>query len=464
MNATRRVLAVMTVVGLVALAGCGRSGKSASGDSGGSTQASGSGSFGSMKNVCGKGKGTNTASDRGVTANSIDLGVISDAGFTGTPGLNQELWDASDVFVKWCNAQGGIYGRQLKANHLDAALTQFKQQVLVACQSDFSLVGGGGVFDDTGQEARLGCLMPNFPGFLTSGKARGSALQWQQLPSPNDQLNIGLERWLTAKFPSSIDSVGYLTANVPTTIVTVNQLREAGKTLGWKETVNQQYAALGEATWIPVATKLKNSGVKGVVFVGEPTVLAKLEAAMTAIDYKPTWIFASGNTYDKAFISAVGSQVVNTYVPINNYPFEQAIKKVAGSEAMQQYLALFQQYLPNGKAQTLLGVDAFAAWLLFAQGANTCGNTLTRKCIYNAMQKVTSFDGGGITAPANPASQQTTACYGVVQATPTGFVLQDVQPTAGVFNCDKGNVLTLTGDYGHGVTLADVGKSLSQLP
>ena len=87
----------------------------------------------------------------------------------------------------------------------------------------------------------------------------------------------------------------------------------------------------------------------------------------------------------------MGSQIINTYVPINNYPFEQAIKKVAGSEAMQQYLALFQQYLPNGKAQTLLGVDAFAAWLLFAQGANVCGNNLTRKCMYTAMQKVTSF-------------------------------------------------------------------------
>jgi hypothetical protein len=201
-----------------------------------------------------------------------------------------------------------------------------------------------------------------------------------------------------------------------------------------------------------------------VVFVGEPTVLAKLEAAMTAIDYKPTWIFASGNTYDQGFIKAAGSQIVNTYVPINNYPFENAIKKVAGSEAMQQYLALFKQYLPNGKAQTLLGVDAFAAWLLFAEGANTCGNNLTRKCMYTAMQKVTTFNGGGITAPANPASQQTTACYGVVQATPTGFVLQDVQANSGVFNCDKGNVLTLKNDYGHGVSLADVGKSLSQLP
>ena len=185
---------------------------------------------------------------------------------------------------------------------------------------------------------------------------------------------------------------------------------------------------------------------------------------MQAIDYKPTWIFASGNIYDQEFIKTTGSQIVNTYVPLNNYPFEEAVKKAAGSEAMQQYLALFQKYLPSGKAQTLLGVDAFAAWLLFAQGANMCGNNLTRKCLYNAMQKVTSFDGGGLTAPANPASGQTTQCYAVSQATPTGFVMQDVNPNKGIYNCDPSNVFHLTGDYGHGVTLTDVGKTLGQLP
>ena len=55
MNAGKRGLVVIAVVGFLALAGCGRSSNKAtsSNNSGGSTQAPGSGSFGSMKDVCG---------------------------------------------------------------------------------------------------------------------------------------------------------------------------------------------------------------------------------------------------------------------------------------------------------------------------------------------------------------------------------------------------------------------------
>ena len=35
-----------------------------------------------------------------MTDDSIQVGTISDPGFTGRPGLNQELFDASEVFAK----------------------------------------------------------------------------------------------------------------------------------------------------------------------------------------------------------------------------------------------------------------------------------------------------------------------------------------------------------------------------
>jgi hypothetical protein len=36
---------------------------------------------------------------------------MADPGATVSPGLDQELFDASTAFTKWCNAQGGILGR-----------------------------------------------------------------------------------------------------------------------------------------------------------------------------------------------------------------------------------------------------------------------------------------------------------------------------------------------------------------
>ena len=37
-------------------------------------------------------------------------------------------------------------------------------------------------------------------------------------------------------------------------------------------------------------------------------------------------------------------------------------------------------------------------------------------------------------------------------------------PETNGFNCEKANVVALTGDYGTGTKLSDVGKSLSDLP
>ncbi len=150
---------VLVVLALVSVA-CSRSKNDTATVLGNSTTSSSGTSsdvFGSMKDpVCGKAPAgeTNKATGLGVTANQIEVGTISDVGFSGAPGLNQELWDASDVFTKWCNSLGGINGRLLKIDKLDAAIFNYRQKIVQACASDFSLVGGGGVFDSTGQKTR----------------------------------------------------------------------------------------------------------------------------------------------------------------------------------------------------------------------------------------------------------------------------------------------------------------------
>ena len=242
-----RVLAVAAVAGLLALAGCSRSSGGNStplANSPSTTPASGGASadFGTLKGICGPAVGTNQATGRGVTANSIDLGVISDAGYPGRPGLNQELWDGSDVFVKWCNSFGGINGRKLIGTHLDAAVTQYQHQILEACASDFALVGGGGVLDDTGEPARVKCLLPSFPGFLLTPTARASDLKWQSTPAPLDAINVGTFRYLKDKYPAASSNVGFLTANLAATVVVSKQVKEAASKIGLTPgTYDQQF-------------------------------------------------------------------------------------------------------------------------------------------------------------------------------------------------------------------------------
>ncbi len=68
-------------------------------------------------------------------------------------------------------------------------------------------------------------------------------------------------------------------------------------------------------------------------------------------------------------------------------------------------------------------------------------------------------------APSNPSQPNVaSACYTMVQATTTTWTIVDLgQPKGDVYNCDAANVVPLHGNYGKGVTLADVGKSMSDL-
>jgi len=85
------------------------------------------------------------------------------------------------------------------------------------------------------------------------------------------------------------------------------------------------------------------------------------------------------------------------------------------------------------------------------------------KCMYDQMQKITKFTAGGLVGQSEIATQATTQCWTGVVAIPGGFKVLSVQPNQSVFNCDPSNVATLTGNYGKGETLADVGKSLNDL-
>jgi hypothetical protein len=469
---TRQVAAIALVVVLVALSACSRDQTTVTGTTttaaGGGASASGApanGQFGTLTTpVCGKAPAgeTNTASAQGVTADSITIGTISDPGFTGAPGLNQELFDASQVFTDWCNSLGGINGRTIKLNKRDAALFDYKARVLEACASDFALVGGGGVLDDTGQNDRLSCLLPDFPGFVVTPKARGADLQVQALPFPLGSINAGQFRYLAAQFPDSINSVGYLTANVATTIGNKNQYQDAATTLGFKTIYDEQYNAVGEASWVPFAQAIKDKGVKGLYYVGEPTNLGKLIAAFAQIDYKLDWVAGAGNEYDQSLVDSAGAALDtnNVYSATAVTPFLAADKV----PAIAQYAELFAKYLPKGKSQAALGLNSFTSWLLWAQSAQACGADLTRKCLLDQGLSVTSWNGGGIQATSNPSTHdQPPVCISLQKATSSGFSLIDWQSQDGVFNCDADNIVELTGSYGQAATLADVGKTVSEV-
>lgn len=458
-----RWLAVATVV-VTAVAACGRSdGPSATGG-----RSSGSAStvaappgpveagFGTLAHVCGPGSPA-SAPAQGVTADSVKIGVFSDAGAQFRPGLNQELFDVATVFSRWCNDHGGIGGRRVVVDDHDAGLFNVKARMLEACRDDFYLVGGGAVFDQDGVVPRLQCLLPEVPAYVVSDQARGADLSTPGNPNPLGVMNIGALRYLDRKFPADTAHVALLTGDVNTTKAVAGQLRDAAtQHLGWKLVYDDVYPAAGVADWTPYAQKLRDTNAKGLIWVGEPESLAKLLGALGDIGYRLDFVRTDVNHYDQNLIATAGPALANApvFVQTGLHPFEGA----AASTPTGQYLAAFDRYLPQGKRRTGLAVAAWSSWLLFAEAARQCGDGLTRRCVYDAAKRVTGWTGGGLHAPTGEP------CYTIEEATPKGFVpVKDLRPTDGIFNCDAANVIRIPVPAGAVVTLADVGKSLSDL-
>jgi ABC-type branched-subunit amino acid transport system substrate-binding protein len=205
---------------------------------------------------------------------------------------------------------------------------------------------------------------------------------------------------------------------------------------------------------------LSSNGVEGLIWIGEPENLAKLVVAMNNIGYQPQFIRTDANHYDEKVIDQAGAALKdNIFIRSVFFPFEDAEE----GNATQQYLDAFEEYLPDGKNRTYLGLQAWSAWLLFAQAAKECGDDLTRKCVYDNAKKITSWTGGGLHAVTDPSSGTAPRCFAIEVATADGFELADVNANEGIFRCDANGIYELEGDYGEGVTLEDVGLSQSDL-
>jgi ABC-type branched-subunit amino acid transport system substrate-binding protein len=453
-----RWLAVLALVAIVA--SCGRSDDNASpedetpSDSSAPTESSAPadapGNFGDLEGVCGPAEGENTAdSDTGVTADSVQVSVFSDPGFAGRPGLNQELFDSADAFVAWCNEAGGIHGREIELKKRDAKLTEFQQRIIEACQEgDFMMVGGGAVFDDTGQRERLECGLPNVPGYVVTAQAADADLTYQPVPNPVDKLSIGDYRFLDEEFPDSTSKIAIVTGSIPTTVTVAKRNEEAIKDLGWTVVHQDQYNPQGETTWRPFAEAIKSRGVKGLVWIGEPVNLANLMKALDDIGYQLDFVRTDANHYDPLLISEGGPAVEGAYVRSVFHPFLSE-EQASENPATTKYLEVMDEHKPDGKI-AYLGVQGFSAWLLWAQASTACGAELTRDCVWENIGEITDWTAGGLHAPQNVAESAPGDCYSLQQVQQGEFVLAEVPTTDGIFACDPEYVITLEGNYGEG--------------
>ena len=460
---TIRTATAITMTALLA-AGCSRAG--------GGSQSSGSGSpstaappgaaagasFGTLSNVCHGGTASGRT-DQGVTSSSIQVGVLSDYGFT----KNADLLNTAKVFTSWCNAAGGINGRKLVADIHDTELMNVVSAMSKACAADFALAGDSAALDGLGTATRLKCLLPDFDAQPDMPQNQGAALELTPYTANfSYSPYTGYYKWLFGKYPGSAGHVGLLYGQSIITQYDSQAVQQVVKADGGQVTYSAGFPPTGLANWTPYAEAIKAHGVKGLTFYDTPQDLSALEKALDIIGYHLDWIDANTNAYGTSFVTIAGQALTqqNNYASLFGiYPLEKA----SSNPAEQKLTQLFHQYAP-GQPVTLQVLQAFSMWLLFAESAESCGASLTRACVYSAAVKQTGWTAGGITAPVNESTPLgAPSCFDVEQATPAGW-----QPatgftpnTDGVYSCGEAPV-KLTG-FPAPTQLSDVGKTLSDL-
>jgi ABC-type branched-subunit amino acid transport system substrate-binding protein len=411
------------------------------------------GQFGTMNApVCGPSAGASAtasgassasgAQAQGVTDTSIQVGVLGDANNTIVPGVDKELYDASNAFAQWCNAAGGINGRKLEITIRDAGITQARERMTDACAQDFAVVGGGLALDGAAVDTRVQCGLIDFPGFVNDVAARQAPLQVVAVPAYKDRVDVTRFKQIAAAFPSSIDHFGTLlnAALKGSGRGYIAEMTDALQPLGYTYVYTGEFPGPPAVVdnWRPYVEEMKSKGVKILDIYSSPEIVAPIEQAMRDVGYYPDVIILPANNYSPSLLQA-GDALKNTYVGVYNHPFEDA----ANNAAVKQFLDIMHQYAPAySKAE--LGVNSFSAWLLFAQSVRDCGAELTRDCVVSKGLANKSWDGGGLTAPFEVDTHNTPSpvfCGAIVDATTQGFALDTKLSSAnqGIYNCASAN-------------------------
>ncbi|MEX2292462.1 MAG: ABC transporter substrate-binding protein [Acidimicrobiales bacterium] len=445
-----RIRSSLLVLALIGAAACSRSDSptTSSGDtsttvrgsSGGDATALDAGGFGDLEAVCSDGDASG-ATASGVTDTEIHVGTVTDKGFTGAPGLNKEMYDAAVAFTKWCNDHGGILGRQLVLDDLDAALTEYEARVTEACATDFALVGGGAVFDEDPNGVRVACGMPNIAGYVVSAPARDAGLQVQPLPNPLRRINVGRYLATAREFPEGIKRFGIMASNIPAVTLVRDQLVETATSLGYEVAYQIDYAPSGESGWANFVADMQAKDVQVLEFVGQPASLTALNRAMDTAGWNPDVVLLSGNFYDDTYATESGAEAGNVIVQSQFHPFELA----SDNKATQDYLDLMADYNPSGKI-ALLGVQGVSSWLLFARSAAACGSDLTAACLLEHAAASPKWTGGGLHAPQTPGNTEPSPCWLALELDAAGFGVnaEVTRASEGIYNCDAENIIELT--------------------
>jgi ABC-type branched-subunit amino acid transport system substrate-binding protein len=455
--ARARLLGVIAALAAILLAaGCSAS-SSSTGSASGATPASSTASGSVSAAPSGSAA---PASDIGITATTIKVGLIADVNTTVAPGLFQKSVNAVKAWAAGVNASGGLAGRQVVVDFCDGKLdpNATANCVINACQNDFALVGTSAdaledLSDIDGCKNAAGkpVGLPNLAAlaFLPLGcdpdtyQIEGLAAYCATAKDSTQTytVNVGDARYFTSQY-KGLHGIFVYNSDVPSFKITFIPQFQADSNLGIGEDGQKFYAESGAApqsalTPVIAAMKAASSSFIDADATPQNTILLEREAKLQGVSSIKVWGCDSG-CYDNSFIQQGGSIANGTYAQLNNLPFYSDYTANPALAALVKQVGGVANINNNA-------IDAYIMALLFQDAVTKAvanGGTLDRATLFAALKDEHAFTAQGIIGPTNIGAHLPGACDVIAQVV-NGQWQRAYPAKAGTFDCSSANLVTI---------------------
>jgi hypothetical protein len=372
------------------------------------------------------------ASDRGVTASTIKLGLV--AAKTGSfPGQFDPNVEAVDAYLKMINSQGGICHRlfqlsirddQGNKKNDDLAAVELAKEVGI-----FAFLGSVSAPDSDGPIAaravEYGLPDVGFPlsyersrGKLTYGVPGQLQPQWIGVAaSGSEYLNrlYGVKQvailWVGESLVSKANAWAFEAAMLKSSVPNPS---------GQVTICFEQETNVFDNNFDAYANRMAGNcspskGPLGVYSTMENSSNVKLADAMERQNVQHAVFAPTFTSYLPSFVrderGQPRSSTEGAYIATPQIPFERC----AGVDSkgrpvppcshpeLDKYVRALRRFVPGFKVPGSFGAPGWGQAALFVQAVAACGAKLTRTCVLDQLNSISSFSDNGFLSPTRPS-------------------------------------------------------------
>lgn len=343
--------------------------------------------------------GERTASDVGITPNSMTVGLVA-----SLSGPIAGLWNtavyAMDSFVREVNAAGGVDGRKIILKIVDdgfdsgrnaAAVRELADQVFVFLGSATGAdAGGAGMIKAKGIPDFGSALSPQRsanPTFVHLGSSGNEEGRHDNLP----------------KYAKSLGTtrMGYIYFSSDVAVGEAHAWRKAYESVGIQTCYDTEVQFV-EPDYTVHALALQRNNCDGAYVVIDTNSSAKLQAALYRQRWQPEFMLYNYTAYDDNFARLAGGPQVaeGVYAWLWQALAEEPIPE------MQRYIAALKKYYPNADPKGYNAVPNWADGLLFVKAVRAAGPNPTRARLLEEVAKIRDYTAEGLMPPYPDATKR----------------------------------------------------------